>query len=89
MLIDAGVLPVALALAIDDSSSSQSFDMREIKREAARIIANLSARFGTRVVSSVGSEALSSWIDSVETIADERLKLHAERVKSLLSEVLA
>lgn len=89
MLIDAGVLPVALALAADNSISSQSFDMREVKREAARIIANLSARFGAKVVSSVGSEALTTWIDSVETIADERLKLHAERAKSLLSEVLA
>ena len=85
-LIDAGILPAILALISDTSATAEEvYHTREIKREGARILANLSARFSTRVVAVVGHRIVQGWIDTVHGIKDERLKLHSERARDSLS----
>lgn len=61
-----------------------SFDTLEMRRESARTLANLCTKYASKVRSC--SDNVSSWIDSVEGIRDDRLRLHAGRAKvSLLS----
>jgi hypothetical protein len=55
-----------------------------MSRESARILANLSSRMAARVVDVLGSLAVSNWISSVDSLKDERLRLHASRAKEFL-----
>lgn len=83
-MIDAGILPVLLAFAKDGP-----YNNAERSREAARILANISARVAARVVSILGPRTVSKWLDSVDTFADDRLKLHALRARDSLAVVFA
>lgn len=71
--------PALMRLVRDGSHSSV-----EMRRECARMLANLCAGFGPRIVNAVGFEVAATWVDSVENIRDDRLKLHAERAKAYL-----
>ena len=83
-IIDAGALPALLAIAKDGP-----YDKAERSREAARILANISERVATRVVTILGPRTVSNWLDSIETFVDERLKLHAIRARDSLAIVFA
>ncbi len=62
----------------------------EMRRECARTLANLSISHGPKIVHTVNTTSLSSspslstWLQSVEEMRDERMKLHAERAKNHL-----
>jgi hypothetical protein len=79
-IINAGVLPTLLSLATDGPYQSS-----ELRRMAVFILANVSATFSSRVVHALGRKEVACWIDSVEGLRDERLKLHAVRAKEILS----
>ena len=81
-MIDAGVLPILLQLVKDGP-----YNTAEMRRESARILANLSARLAPRVVTVLGPRTLSIWLDKVDSFHDERLKLHACRAKESLKEI--
>ena len=81
-MIDAGILPTLLQLVKDGP-----YNTAEMRREAARILANLSARLASRVVAVIGARTLSTWLEKVEFLSDERLRLHASRAKESLTVV--
>ncbi len=81
-MIDAGILPVILNLVKDGN-----YKTIEMRRECARILANLSARLASRIVSVVGPRTLSLWLEKVDLFRDERLRLHAIRAKESLKVV--
>jgi hypothetical protein len=83
-IIDAGILPVLLKQAKDGP-----YNLAEMSRESARILANLSSRMASRVIAVLGHHAVTNWINSVEDLNDERLRLHASRAKESLSVVFA
>lgn len=56
----------------------------ETRRESARIFANLCQRNSTKVLSVVGTETVRSWINSIDNIKDDRLRMHAHRAKSCI-----
>ena len=81
-MIDAGILPILLQLVKDGP-----YNTAEMRRESARILANLSARLASRIVTVLGPRTLSVWLDKVDSFHDERLKLHACRAKQSLKEI--
>ena len=83
-LIDVGIVPVLLNLEVDGS-----FESAEMRREIVRILANLAARFGAKVVDAAGHPAIISWMETVAQITDDtRLKLHAARASEIFSGVI-
>lgn len=52
-----------------------------MRRECARTLANLCSNHSKKIINSVGVDSASVWIASVDSIKDERLKLHASRAK--------
>ena len=81
-MIDAGILPEVLNLVKDGP-----YNTIEMRRECARILANLSARLASRIVAVVGPRTLSIWLEKVDSFRDERLRLHAVRAKESLKVV--
>jgi len=61
-----------------------SYSCTEMRRECARMLANLSEGQAPTIVDAVGVDQASSWMRSVETMRDDRLRLHAERAKKFL-----
>ena len=53
----------------------------EMRRECARTLANLCSSHSKKIISTVGMDGVSSWISSVDSLKDERLKLHARRAQ--------
>jgi hypothetical protein len=78
-IIDAGLITDLLDLAVDGPYHSA-----ELGREGARILANISTRFSSKVVLSAGRSAVSSWVSKIDTLSDRRLKWHADRAKEKL-----
>ena len=78
-MIEAGILPTLLHYAKDGP-----YHTAETRREAARVLANLSARHAPKVLAAVDPRALCTWLDKVDSFHDERLKLHAERAREAL-----
>jgi hypothetical protein len=83
-IIDAGILPALIKHATDGP-----YHHSEMSRESARILANLSQRLASRVVAVLGTRTVANWIESVDMLSDEKLKLHASRAKESLSVVFA
>jgi hypothetical protein len=83
-IIEAGVLPVLLSLAVNGSYQSA-----ELRRLAVYVLANVSSSLATRVVTELGKTELSTWSTTVESLADERLRIHAIRARDSLRTVLA
>jgi len=71
--------------------SNGSFNTAEMRRECARLLANIcSVRTNAmRVVQAVGEDDVTSWLHTVDGLVDERLRLHAERAKNALHTCLA
>lgn len=78
------VLKLLLSLARDGPVQAQ-----EMRRIATCILANTTKRFASRVVQVLDEKEVQLWMASVDDICDERLKLHAVRVKEALAPVLA
>jgi hypothetical protein len=81
-MIEAGILPTLLHYVKDGP-----YNTAETRREAARILANLSARHASNVLSAVCPRMLCTWLEKVDSFRDERLKLHAERARESLKAV--
>ena len=58
----------------------------EMRRECARLLANLcSAKScAMKLFESVGQDHVCSWMDTVDDLRDERLRVHAKRAKDAL-----
>jgi len=82
-IIDAGVLPALLKFAADGPYTSAA-----MRRESARLLANLSDRLAARVVSVLGKQAVHQWMDSVDKLGDATLRVHAVRARNSLSTVI-
>jgi hypothetical protein len=61
----------------------------ELRRESARVLANISERNSSQILSAVDNDSMRSWINSVDDIKDERLRTHANRAKLSLSNMNA
>mmetsp|Transcript_7183 Transcript_7183/g.10683 ORF Transcript_7183/g.10683 Transcript_7183/m.10683 type:complete len:416 (+) Transcript_7183:223-1470(+) len=61
-----------------------SYSCAEMRRECARMLANLSEAQATSIIDAVGVDQASNWVRTVDTMRDDRLRLHAERAKKFL-----
>jgi len=69
-------LTTLLSLAVDGDYLSA-----ELRRESARILANICHHFSSRIISVVGLDELRKWVSCVDNIKDERLRIQAGRAK--------
>lgn len=53
----------------------------EMRRECARTLANLCVGLAPKIIRALGRQFTTNWIESIDGLKDERLKLHAERAK--------
>lgn len=88
MLIkDTAFLQTLLPLCSDDGN----FNSMEMRRECARLLANISSCKGVEgaqeVVSHAGVQHVQSFLQSVDNLKDDRLRVHAERARDSLSKV--
>lgn len=60
------------------------YENAEMRRECARTFANLCISHSSKIVNIVGTSNTSEWLNTIEELKDERLKLHAERAKNHL-----
>jgi hypothetical protein len=66
-----------------------TYDTIQMRRECARLLANITSSGGnsgaSQVVNSAGLESVATWMRSVDDLKDERLRLHADRARDSLS----
>jgi len=53
----------------------------EMRRECARTLANLCVGLASKIVRNLGIRYAEKWIETVDSLKDERLRLHATRAK--------
>mmetsp|Transcript_6201 Transcript_6201/g.10136 ORF Transcript_6201/g.10136 Transcript_6201/m.10136 type:complete len:423 (-) Transcript_6201:242-1510(-) len=72
-------------------SADGNFNSMEMRRECARLLANISSCKGTEgaqeVVSHAGLQHVQSFLQSVDNLKDDKLRVHAERARDSLSKV--
>jgi hypothetical protein len=83
-LVDAGVISPIMKLACNGPYSN--IDMR---RESARILANVASKLASKVTGAVSAAELDSWLSSVDDLEDDRLRMHAERAKEMMLAITA
>jgi hypothetical protein len=83
-IIEGGVLPKLLELSTDGS-----YETAELRRLAAHVLAKLSMKMSKKVVSALDKKELARWMNSVDSIHDERLKIHGILIKDNLSSSIA
>lgn len=76
------LLPLLIKYATDGP-----YNTAEMRRSAVHIIATLCDSCPSEVVKSLGKSFIINWMNTVDSIHDEKLKLHACRAKTLLSKV--
>jgi hypothetical protein len=79
-ILESGALNAVIGLA-----SNGTYDTVEVRRECARIFANLASRLTSQVTSAVNPQVLESWLTSVDGLEDERLRMHADRARIALT----
>jgi hypothetical protein len=83
-IIKEGFLPILLSLATDGP-----FDMAELRRVAVHILATLCNDNPSEVARALKKQDVTSWIDRVDSIKDERLRVGASRARESLRVVFA
>jgi hypothetical protein len=78
-IIKEGLLPLLLRHATDGP-----YNTAEMRRSAVHILATLCDGYSAEVTRALGKAFLHNWMNSVDTIHDEKLKLHACRARTLL-----
>lgn len=78
-VVDAGSVPTIMKLACNGS-----YGTIEMRRESARILANVATKLSSRVAAAMSAAELEAWANSVDDIEDDRLRMHAERAKTML-----
>lgn len=78
-VVDAGSIPTIMKLACNGS-----YGTIEMRRESARILANVASKLSSRVAAAMSTAELEAWANSVDDIEDDRLRMHAERAKTML-----
>jgi hypothetical protein len=72
-------------------SADDNYNSMEMRRECARLLANISSCKGNEgaqeVVSNAGLQHVQSFLRSVDNLKDEKLRVHAERARDSLSKV--
>ena len=82
-MLASGIVKYVLAMTEDGPYQST-----ELRREGIRILANLANRFSAQIVASVGEDAISTWIDKIDNVRDDRLKIHAFNAKEYFTAVM-
>lgn len=83
-IVKSGILPELFLLVKDGP-----YYTAEMRRAGARILAQVSARLACEVASKVGREDLTRWMDTIDAINDDKLKLQANRARSSFQAVFA
>lgn len=81
---DENFVKTLLPLCSDTDCNYNTIGMR---RECARVLANISgaASGAQHVVECAGINSIVSWMENVENMKDEKLRLHADRAKASLA----
>jgi hypothetical protein len=58
-----------------------SYLTAEMRRECARTLANLCVGLAAKIVRNIGLPVTMKWMETVDSLSDERLKIHATRAK--------
>jgi hypothetical protein len=77
-------LPLLLKLARDGP-----FQTAELHRSAVHILANICSSNSSEVAKALSKRDVAAWIESIESLKDERLKQHAIRAREHLKVVFA
>lgn len=60
----------------------------EIGRESARTLANLSEEHAAVMIRDLGRDGVKEFLKSVDSVEDERLRMHARRFKTRMGQVV-
>lgn len=84
LIIESGIVLELVKLATDGT-----YYTAELRREGARIIANVCSRLAAQVVAVGGPGPIATWLQSIDTLKDSRVKYHAGRAKQSLMRAMA
>ncbi len=92
-LVEAGAVSGLLSLVGEGDgcppvSSSCLYMELETRRESARTLANLSEDHAPLIVREVGKDGIQRFIKTVDGLVDERLRMHARRFKSRMTQAV-
>ena len=82
-IITSGIIPHLVDLVVDGPYYSAG-----MRRDCARILANIAERKPEQIIIDVGRGRIESWFDTVDKLADARLKPSAERACNLLRDAI-
>jgi hypothetical protein len=82
-IIKEGYLPVLLSLAVDGP-----YHTAELRRCAVHILANICHDHTSEVVAAIGHKDVCCCMNLIDSLADDKLKVHAARAKESLSGVV-
>jgi hypothetical protein len=75
------------------NSSDGNYNTIEMRRECARMLANISCcgdeSHAQQIVKGTGVNNVEAWLQSVDDLKDERLRMHADRARESLSRCIA
>lgn len=83
-LVEAGAVSGLLGLVGNppEEDNGQMYRELETRREGARTLANLAESDASAMVRELGKETIREFMQAVDALRDERLKMHARRLKS-------
>jgi len=84
LIIESGIVLELVKLATDGA-----YYTAELRREGARIIANVCSRLAAQVVAAGGPGPITTWLQSIDTLKDSRVKYHAGRARQSLMRAMA
>jgi len=84
-IIKEGYLPLLMKLACNGP-----YQTAELRRSAMHILANLcsDSAFANDIARGLSVQDVSIWLNSVDSLHDERMKVHASRARDFLSRVV-
>jgi len=82
-MIVAGVLPVLVDLVVDGPYYTTG-----MRRESARLLANLTDRLAIHVIAALGTVVICRLIAVVDSLSDSTVKVHAQRAQASLQTAL-
>jgi hypothetical protein len=81
-IVQENILPKLMSL-----TRNGSYATAKMRRESARIIANLADQFASEMVTAIGKEAVQHWMRSIPDLQDRRLKDRCMRARSCFQDV--
>ena len=82
------MLSVNLIKMLIEMTGNGPYQSAPLRKEAVRIFANLASRYPKQILSAVGGDTLSKWVNNIDNVFDVKLKIHALNAKESFKEHL-